>query len=483
MSGQRPTGERPQLSEDFHNVRHALVDPIYGSPAKGRRVLGVVCLHVDDLFLTGNDTFLKRVLESLRRDYKFGSEDTDDIMFTGQRVKWQGQSVVVDQTKAVEELTEVDLPKGAADSTPCSPEQHTEFRSVLGSLNWLQSRTQYHICYAFSRLASASAAPTIGDVRALNKLVRTVRARSVKLYFHPLKGPLRIVGYPDASYRNNSDFTTQRALCIFLAEARADAKPGTAKGAARGSLIDYESQKIKRTVLSTTVAELYAFMKCFGSCQLLRGLWMDLSGMEAPINMRTDANNLVTTAATTRLPEQKETIHMIQMLRKEACSGAIEDLAHVKTEYCLSDPLTKGTIKADTLVQAVETGVLPEIDANPLFRKGLQHKAYFGGTTDHEPQEDYWQFKDHLAIRVHTKPRTALYFPAQLPSSVSAISPSRETRALHSDGSSTIRQDTWKRSTTRLPVAWTGTTVFLVLEWTESNHSQGIALAREDVSG
>ena len=42
--------------------------------------------------------------------------------------------------------------------------------------------------------------------------------------------------------------------------------------------------------------------------------------------MRTDANNLVTTAGTTHLPEQKETIHMIQMLRREAVSGSIEDL-------------------------------------------------------------------------------------------------------------------------------------------------------------
>ena len=30
-----------------------------------------------------------------------------------------------------------------------------------------------------------------------------------------------------------------------------------------GSLIDYESQKIKKTVLSTTVPGLYFLMKCF----------------------------------------------------------------------------------------------------------------------------------------------------------------------------------------------------------------------------
>ena len=68
---------------------------------------------------------------------------------------------------------------------------------------------------------------------------------------------------------------------------------------------------------------------------------MDISAACVAIHMRTDANNIVTTASTTRLPEQKETIHMIQMLRKEACSRQTEDLAHVVSVDCLSDCLTQ----------------------------------------------------------------------------------------------------------------------------------------------
>ena len=41
---------------------------------------------------------------------------------------------------------------------------------------------------------------------------------------------------------------------------------------------------------------------------------MDLSGELADIHMKTDAKNLVSTARTIHLPEQKETIHMIFML-------------------------------------------------------------------------------------------------------------------------------------------------------------------------
>ena len=124
----------------------------------------------------------------------------------------------------------------------------------------------------------------------------------------------------------------------------------------RGSLIFFESTKIKRTTLSTTVAELYALMKRYGTCQMSRGLIKDIASLSSEIHMRTDANNLVTTASTTHVPEQQETIHMIQMLRKEAFSGSIADLSHIKTQWCLADCLTKKSANPRNLVDAVRSG-------------------------------------------------------------------------------------------------------------------------------
>ncbi len=124
------------------------------------------------------------------------------------------------------------------------------------------------------------------------------------------------------------------------------AAPCSVSSDAKGPLVDYESSKIRRTTMSTTVAELHALMKCFGTCLFLRGLWMDLTSEIVPIHIRTDAANLVTTARTAHVPEQEETVHMIQMLRKEACSGMMDDLAHVRTAVCLSDSLTKQKRKA-----------------------------------------------------------------------------------------------------------------------------------------
>ena len=77
---------------------------------------------------------------------------------------------------------------------------------------------------------------------------------------------------PDAAFRNNSDKSSQRAMVIFVAEPRREKSKNT-----RGSLIFFESTKIKRTILSTTVTELYALMTCYGTCQMLRGLIKDIT--------------------------------------------------------------------------------------------------------------------------------------------------------------------------------------------------------------
>ena len=92
--------------------------------------------------------------------------------------------------------------------------------------------------------------------------------------------------------------------------------------------------------------------------------------------MRTDANNLVTIASTTHVPEQQDTNHMIQMLRKEACSGFIADLSHIRIQWCLADGLTKKFANPENLIDAVRNGILKEVDSHPLFRSLLEHKAY-----------------------------------------------------------------------------------------------------------
>ena len=106
---------------------------------------------------------------------------------------------------------------------------------------------------------------------------------------------------------------------------------------------------------------------------MLRGLIKDITGLSSETHMRTDANNLVTTASTTHVPEQQETSHMIQMPRKEACSGSIADLSHIRAQWCLADCLTKKSANPQNLIHAVRCGTLKEVDSHPPFRSLLEH--------------------------------------------------------------------------------------------------------------
>ena len=218
---------------------------------------------------------------------------------------------------------------------------HTIYGSPLGQRNWLQSRAQFQFCYTISRCASMAACPTIGDIKSLNKLARQIKSQPVKLQYWPLTGPLRILVFLDASFRNNDDGSSQRGMTVFLAESR---ERSSKDGMSYGSLVDCESQKIKEIVLSTTVAELYSFYEVFWFMPI--SLWI----MDGSIWCG--------------CPLQKETIHIISVLRKEACSGSIHHLAHSPTEKCLADCSTKAPAMADNLITAVQTGKLLDVDTH-----------------------------------------------------------------------------------------------------------------------
>ena len=299
-------------------------------------------------------------------------------MFERQHVKWQldektkkKSHIVVEQSLCVSDLTEIVITKTQKGDEKCDKDMHTAYRSLLGSINWLQSRTRFQACYQLSRCASAAASPTIIGCKALDKLCKQIVNAPMELKFWPLEGHPRLMPMPDAACRDNSDKSTQRATVIFMSEPR----KGKSRNS-RESLIFFESATIKRTTLSTTVAELFALMKCSGTCQMLRSLIKDITGHSCEIQIRTDANNFVTTASTTHVSEQQETIQMIQMLRKETCSGSIADLSDTRTHWCFADCLNKKSANPQALIDAVRQGILKEVDAHPPLRTLLEHKAY-----------------------------------------------------------------------------------------------------------
>lgn len=196
---------------------------------------------------------------------------------------------------------------------------------------------------------------------------------------------------------------------------------------------------------------------------------------------------------------------MIQMLRKESCSGNIADLGHVRTQFCLADCLTKSSAKPDNLINAVDTGILPQVDVHPPFRDLMQHKAYMSwwvaeylepqdgpirllmedvGEAGPRPQtywcmqqqsfvvsvpkhRDHWLLEGRVLQRIHVRPRKTMFDPSKsrdLPVDIARVHAVRTTNAHGVSGSRMSVQDRWGRVFSQQPLAelWTGSTVFAI---------------------
>ena len=65
------------------------------------------------LIISGAPQFLKWFLEKIKKHFTVGQEDVNDLMFTGQRVRWvfderkKKKYISIDQKLSVQELEEI----------------------------------------------------------------------------------------------------------------------------------------------------------------------------------------------------------------------------------------------------------------------------------------------------------------------------------------------------------------------------------------
>ena len=78
----------PRVRAEGDAAFEKMLDPIPGSPATGKSVAGIINLFVGDLFGSGETEMEQRVLARLGKDFQVGSENWNDVTFTGQRIRW-----------------------------------------------------------------------------------------------------------------------------------------------------------------------------------------------------------------------------------------------------------------------------------------------------------------------------------------------------------------------------------------------------------
>ena len=382
-----------------------MLDPTEGSPATGKSVAGILELLVDDILGTGRTEMEQRVLGRLRKDFQVVSEGWNDVLFTGQRIRWMkdpqsGPSIEVSQERAIEELEEIPVEKSTKEKLHCTPAVQTRYRSLLGPINCLQSRTQFRLLIRVFKMrfkgslsnnwwgeSSEQAGETTQVAASGTSILATHRAvennwiswcllqKQWRWVFTEMHGIKKKKKQNCESIRPRTEWLLEVLLiyvshiAVFLAVCESIPR----RMECHMEVLLTTNVKRLRELLSQHSLQNFFIHEMFWlmpvppwivdgfdrwSCRYSHEDWREEPGDQQQEQFT------------------RKTIHMISMLRKDACSGSIHDLAHISIQNCLADCWPKSSAKANNLITTVKKKSLLEVDVHPNFRTFMERKAF-----------------------------------------------------------------------------------------------------------
>ena len=324
-------------------VRHTL-DPCLFLWKQDGYVVAVLGIHVDDL-IAGALKDHEKTLKDVEKSFTWGSPWTDsDFVFVGRHIKqWPDGSITVDQASYVSEVptTKVKL----EDDVKLSghPALVTEFRSGIGSLQWLAGTTRGDIAADVSLIQRSPADLCVSDLKEVNGVLRYVRATS-DAYFKvvPLSfADLILVCYGDSGWANAPGHKSQGGLVITATTKKALTQRQDA------SLLEWKSYRHQRVLRSTLAAEAASLDKAYDHGHYMAMMLSEMMDGRflATMNERplcevvpvTDARSLWDSIHRLSTNFQEKRVEIDVAALRQTCKG----LRWVPTESQMADALTK----------------------------------------------------------------------------------------------------------------------------------------------
>ncbi|CAJ1381673.1 unnamed protein product [Effrenium voratum] len=311
----------------------------------------VLTVHVDDLKLCGEDKIVKIVIAKL--EDRFESMKVEKGNFTHLGLKHETSAdgmVTISQEHYIRELRLI--PEEELKLQPkeqlVGPDYHKYYMSLLGGVAW-----------------------TTEDLLKLNRLVRYIKQNPLKLVYHKITGPLKLMAITDSAYRGeDQDHLAVRSGLIVLISAK-----GPVVGNNPIQILEYISKKQSRVCRSTFTAELYSALDMVGLglniCMMVNEITngvqsaahmadkLECGKITEGLDVAIDADAVFRALAAKEVKTPTDAIMLIHALKfKEWLkTGQVKSLMWIDTRDMLADALNKGSIDRAALRTAAEEGI------------------------------------------------------------------------------------------------------------------------------
>ena len=396
----KPVYGRPDAPRAWYNelsrilceelgFQKCMVDPaMFVKRDADGKMRALMIIHVDDLMIChdGSSQGLETV-SKLRGRFPFGTwsqicKEQAGVSYCGKEIKVverEGETCVCLSQRAFVEgkiqTIKLDSQRSRDWDLSANPEEKTDFRSVVGSLQWLVTQTRPDLAFECNQLQKRIGDLRMRDLHRANKAVREVCKNHFELLFKPLGWDAELIVYHDAGlYSSLGVELDERHAEDILQHGGEKKLVYSQKGACLGfvkkgstdyedrvhcNLIDWKSATNRRVIESSFAAETHGAIMGHNMARFAQVLLSEIRfGSEVisaiddegwqglcPVTMVTDCKSIYDTVHKDgqHVSEKGSIVHAVllrQLLSTRRDAGKAR-LLWVPTRCQLADGLTK----------------------------------------------------------------------------------------------------------------------------------------------
>lgn len=391
------------IMNDMKFERNLLDPALFISRHADGRPRGLIVLHVDDLMVATDGTReVEQMVSKMCERFPFGEWGLVEKENGG--VTYCGKEIMVDtvDNEKVIRLRQRGFVEGRLDLIPikkerkadpkakATDEEVSDFRSVLGALQWLSTQSRPDISFMVNQLQKRVNQLEVKDLEVANQVVRIVKKNEMSITFRNLGKDVAVVSYHDAGLYNSLgveiDEHDHDLLQSFCDKRLLHSQKGSVvclvktcdlerTSAVPMNVISWKTKSNKRILESSFAAETHAALMGYGNGHYLRVLMLEINcgshAIQQPegtdwysqmkLVMATDCRSLFDCVSRDAQSIGDKSNSIAVAIIRQLCScekfpsGERAKLLWVPTRHQLADPMTKAG-KAQCMQECIIRG-------------------------------------------------------------------------------------------------------------------------------
>ena len=331
-------------------TRCHFLDPSLFYYHRDGKISGVLVTHINDFLHCADNVFEKQVIGKLCERFLVGSWQSEQFKYVGYQITQSGDGIRLSRDDYIDSAEVPDIPVGRKRWTEAklSDEESTQYRSMVGTLNWVVQGTRPDLAFDMFDLSTRFQSCTVSGLHRVLKLMVKLKSKRSEVMFPCLGDPegWQLVVYTDASFGNLSHgVDSYGGVIVFL----------VANG--RCGAVVWRSGKIKRVVKSTMAAERLSLSEGLDEVVYVKQILCEILNLDPcvslPIIGVSNHEGLCKSLRSTKLVDDRRLRIDLASMKQSLAQGTVKEVKLCATKDQLADVLTKKGVHG-----VLQTGVL-----------------------------------------------------------------------------------------------------------------------------